>query len=62
MGMIKPLAGAPKGYLYHARIPVHRLAEDYTPRVVPYFSGAAIPLEAANILWYESQLKITKES
>jgi starch phosphorylase len=40
-------------YLYHARIPARRPAEHYTPRIIPYFEGAAVPLEATNIMWYE---------
>jgi starch phosphorylase len=45
--------GAADGYLYSARLPVRRPASDYTPRVVPYFEGALVPLEAGQILWYE---------
>jgi starch phosphorylase len=45
--------GAADGYLYSARLPVRRPAGDYTPRVVPYFDGALVPLEAGQILWYE---------
>jgi starch phosphorylase len=48
---------APEGtlnsYLYSARLPVRRPAGDYTPRLVPYFDGALVPLEAGQILWYE---------
>jgi starch phosphorylase len=46
--------GTANSYLYCARIPARRRAEDYTPRIVPYFDGAAVPLEARQILWYES--------
>jgi starch phosphorylase len=46
-------AGTGNGYSYGVRIPARRPAEHYTPRVVPYFSDATVPLEAANILWYE---------
>jgi starch phosphorylase len=28
-----------------------RPASDYTPRAIPYFPGAAVPLEASQILW-----------
>lgn len=48
------LTGATNGYQYNARFPARRPAEDYTPRIVPYFAGAAVPLEAKQILWYES--------
>jgi len=44
-----PLEGT--GYAYCAQVPAARAPGDYTVRVVPYFSGAAIPLEASQILW-----------
>jgi starch phosphorylase len=47
------VAGTVNGYLYRVRIPTRRPAEHYTPRIVPYFDDATLPLEAANILWYE---------
>jgi starch phosphorylase len=40
-------------HLYRARIPAFRPAEQYTPRIIPCFEGAAVPLEAKQILWYE---------
>jgi starch phosphorylase len=40
-------------YIYHGRIPAQRPAENYTPRIVPYFDGALVPLEIASIIWYE---------
>ena len=46
--------GTENGYLYRASIPARRPAEHYTPRIIPYFDGAAVPLEARQILWYES--------
>jgi starch phosphorylase len=46
-------AATADGYLYRARIPARRPAEDYTPRIIPYFDGAAVPLEARQILWYK---------
>jgi starch phosphorylase len=48
------IEGTANGYLYSVRIPDSRPAEHYTPRIVPYFEGAILPLEAARILWYES--------
>jgi starch phosphorylase len=48
------MAGSVNGYLYSARIPAQRPASDYTPRLIPYFKGIAVPLETAFILWYES--------
>lgn len=47
----KPLVGAMNGYVFRAQAPSTRPASDYTPRVVPYRPGAAVPLEAAQILW-----------
>ncbi len=47
-------AGAANSYLCRIRIPSHRPVQDYTPRIVPYFEGASVPLESAYILWYES--------
>jgi starch phosphorylase len=37
--------------VYGASVADERPAEDYTARVVPQFTGAAVPLEAAQILW-----------
>ena len=39
------------GYLYHADVPAARASTDYTVRVIPHFDGAAVPLEASQILW-----------
>jgi starch phosphorylase len=47
-------AGTANSYLYRARIPARRPAEHYTPRIIPFFDGVAVPLEARQILWYES--------
>jgi starch phosphorylase len=47
----EPLVGAAHGYLYSARVPATRPVGDSTPRVVPYHPAAAVPLEAAQILW-----------
>jgi starch phosphorylase len=49
----EPVAGAANAYQYNARVPAKRPASDYTPRVIPAYDGAAIPLEAPQILWYE---------
>ena len=48
------LPGAVNGYLYSVSVPSGRPVGDYTPRIVPFFPGAAVPLEAQPILWYES--------
>jgi starch phosphorylase len=39
------------GYAYCGVAPAARASGDYTVRVVPNFNGAAIPLEASQILW-----------
>ncbi|HVB80673.1 MAG TPA: alpha-glucan family phosphorylase [Candidatus Binataceae bacterium] len=38
--------------IYAAEVPASRPASDYTPRIVPRYSGARIPLEEAHILWF----------
>jgi starch phosphorylase len=47
------LTDTAQGYLYVARLPAHRPASDYTPRVIPFFDGAILPLEAPYIRWFE---------
>jgi starch phosphorylase len=54
MERTEPSAGTPKSHLYQVKIPARRPVEHYTPRIVPRLDGAAVPLEAACILWYES--------
>ena len=39
-------------YQYVTRIPAKRPAGYYTPRVIPAFGDASVPLEAPHILWY----------
>jgi starch phosphorylase len=48
---VGPLAGAEGGYVYSVSAPATRPAGDYTPRAIPSHAGAAVPLEAAQILW-----------
>jgi glycogen phosphorylase len=43
-----PAAACP----YRVRIPVKRPAGEYTPRIIPAFEGAFVPIEAGYILWY----------
>jgi starch phosphorylase len=49
-------AQAPSGTaqlrVYHATIAATRPAGDYTARVIPQYSGVAVPLECARILWH----------
>ena len=52
MKHIRPLVGAANGYVYRASVPASRPATDYTVRIIPYFSGVAVPLEADRILWH----------
>jgi glycogen phosphorylase len=48
------LVGTANGFVYSGAVPADRPAADYTPRLVPYHSGAVVPLEAPFILWHES--------
>lgn len=45
------LVGSVNGYAYSTTIPAGRSADDYTPRILPHKEGAAVPLEAGQILW-----------
>jgi starch phosphorylase len=47
----RQLVGSVNGYIYTATVPANRPATDYTPRIVPRFAPAAVPLEAGLILW-----------
>jgi starch phosphorylase len=40
------------GYLFTAQVPATRPAGDFTPRLIPSFSGVAVPQELPLILWY----------
>ena len=51
MKCIRPLAGAPGGYVYSAAVSAARPPADYTARVIPHCDGVAVPLEDAHILW-----------
>ena len=51
MDRTHPLTGAGNAYVFSARVPLNRAAEDYTPRIVPFKEEAFLPLEAAQILW-----------
>ena len=54
MTRVKELSGAIKTFLYQTSVVSNRPAEDFTPRVVPYFPGISIPLEAPQVLWGDS--------
>jgi starch phosphorylase len=51
MKRVRQLAGATGGYVYSAAVSAARPPTDYTARVIPNCDGAAVPLEAAHILW-----------
>jgi starch phosphorylase len=46
-----PARGGPNAHLYTAQVGADAPAADYTPRVIPHHPQAAVPLEAAQILW-----------
>ena len=43
--------GSANGYVFTALVPAARPFGDWTPRVIPDHPGAAVPLEAAQIVW-----------
>jgi glycogen phosphorylase len=45
-------ASSPRWRIYAAEIPAVRAAADYTPRIVPAYDGARVPLEESHILWF----------
>jgi starch phosphorylase len=47
-----PLSGAVNAYTFSIRVPQTLAANDYTPRIIPAFDGALVPIEAHQILWY----------
>jgi glycogen phosphorylase len=47
----EPLVGATKGWIYTGHVKADRSPNDYTARLIPHHPGAAIPLEAPQILW-----------
>ncbi|MDD2540775.1 MAG: alpha-glucan family phosphorylase, partial [Desulfuromonadaceae bacterium] len=51
MNRDQQLVGAENGYIYKGQVPAKRPSGDFTARIVPYFTGAAIPLEETHILW-----------
>lgn len=46
-----PLVGASNAWTYTGQIIADRPAADFTARLIPRHPQAAIPLEAAQILW-----------
>lgn len=51
MKRVCQLAGAARGDANRARVPATRPAADYTARVIPQYTGVAVPLDAGHILW-----------
>jgi starch phosphorylase len=51
MKLISQAAATVNDLVYGAQVPATRPATDYTARVIPYYDGVAVPLEAAQILW-----------
>jgi len=51
MKRLRELPGNAGGYVYGVDVSVARPAKDYTVRAIPYFAGAAVPLEDGHILW-----------
>lgn len=51
MKRIRQLDSTSGGYVYTAAVSAARPPGDYTARVIPHRPGAAVPLEAARILW-----------
>ncbi len=43
----------PNGYIYKINVPSTHPASYFTPRIIPRFSGVAIPLESNHILWHK---------
>ena len=41
----------PNSHIYRVEVPSTYPASSFTPRIVPYFPGVAVPLEANEILW-----------
>jgi len=51
MMLLRHLVGSSGGYVYCIAVSAARPSKDYTPRLVPYYDGMAIPLEEERILW-----------
>ncbi len=51
MERVSQLTDASGGYAYRAFVPATRPATDYTARLITHYTGVAVPLESARILW-----------
>lgn len=45
------IPNTPNGHIYRVEVPASVNPADFTPRIIPQFSGVAIPQEAPDILW-----------
>lgn len=46
-----PIPNAVNGHIYRIEVFTEYPASSFTPRIVPYFTGVSIPIEAPYILW-----------
>lgn len=46
-----PIPNTQNGHVYRTEVSAIVPASSYTPRIVPYFPGISVPLEAPQILW-----------
>lgn len=51
MSLVQKIAEGTNTYIYRGSVPATRPEKDYTPRMIPFFPGVAIPLETNQILW-----------
>jgi starch phosphorylase len=51
MKRTRQLSAPERGYVYTAEVSASRPREDYTARIIPMLSGAAVPLESPQVLW-----------
>jgi starch phosphorylase len=51
MRPLQPLVGTGHAWAYAVEVAADRPASDYTARIVPSHPGAAVPLEASEIVW-----------
>jgi starch phosphorylase len=45
------ILNSPNGHVYGLEVSAEHQASNFTPRIIPYFPGTAIPLESNQILW-----------
>ena len=54
------IPNSPNGHIYRVEVPTEHPASNFTPRIIPYFPGVAIPLESTSNLM--AKVKIMKIS